>query len=217
MVKMDQKTAINKVRKQGLEIQNLPEEFKNDELVVLAALENDEYALNFASNELKNNREFIKKVVKKNGRALQFAGESIKADKEIAKIAFKSNWNEYIMRLIKVIKITFLGFLLTNLFITVILFIDSLIDGKNMPWEYLGFVTIYGMIVSIILGYMDRPTLEKRLLTGITICSALVFVTSFLIDNETLSMHSIYVFFGIVVGRKMVFLVDLTLKDKSKN
>ena len=62
---MDQKTAINKVRKQGLEIQNLPEEFKNDELVVLAALENDEYALNFASNELKNNREFIKKVVKK--------------------------------------------------------------------------------------------------------------------------------------------------------
>ena len=118
-------------------------------------------------------------------------------------------------RLITVLKITFLGFVLTNLFITIIFFIESAIEGTNMPWEYLGYVTIYGMIVSIIFGYMDRPNLEKHLLNGIAICTAIVFITSFIIENQMLRMHSIYLFFGIVIGRKMVLFVDLMSEKKS--
>jgi hypothetical protein len=121
-------------------------------------------------------------------------------------------------RLITVLKITFLGFVLTNLLISIIFFLESVIEGTEMPWEYLGYVTIYGMIVSIIFGYMDRPILEKRLLIGITICTAIIFTASFLIDNQILRMQSLYLFFGIVMGRKMVLLVDMTLKkEKSSN
>ena len=118
-------------------------------------------------------------------------------------------------RLITVLKITFLGFVLTNLLISIIFFLESVIEGTEMPWEYLGYVTIYGMIVSIIFGYMDRPILEKRLLIGITICTAIIFTASFLIDNQILRMQSLYLFFGIVLGRKMVLLVDMTLKKKN--
>ena len=120
-------------------------------------------------------------------------------------------------RLITVLKITFLGFVLTNLFISIIFFLESVIEGTEMPWEYLGYVTIYGMIVSIIFGYMDRPILEKRLLIGITICTAIIFTASFLIDNQILRMQSLYLFFGIVMGRKMVLFVDMILKEKSSN
>lgn len=118
-------------------------------------------------------------------------------------------------RLISVLKITFLGIVLTNLFITIIFFIESVIEGTEMPWEYLGYVTIYGMIVSFIFGYMDRPMLEKRLLIGITICTAIIFIASFLLDNQILRMQSGYLFYGIVLGRKMVLIVDMSLKKKN--
>ena len=118
-------------------------------------------------------------------------------------------------RLITVLKVTFLGFSILNIFLTIILLIVSAIDGENMPWEYLGFVTIYGIIISIIFGYMDRPTLEKRLLIAITICSATLFIASFLIDNQTIRMQSLYLFFGIVMGRKFVMVVDMFLSKKN--
>ena len=118
-------------------------------------------------------------------------------------------------RLITVLKVTFLGFSILNIFLTIILLIVSAIDGENMPWEYLGFVTIYGIIISIIFGYMDRPTLEKRLLIAIIICSATLFIASFLIDNQTIRMQSLYLFFGIVIGRKFVMVVDMFLSKKN--
>ena len=118
-------------------------------------------------------------------------------------------------RLITVLKVTFLGFSILNIFLTIILLIVSAIDGENMPWEYLGFVTIYGIIISIIFGYMDRPTLEKRLLIAITICSATLFIASFLIDNQTIRMQSLYLLFGIVIGRKFVMVVDMFLSKKN--
>ena len=119
-------------------------------------------------------------------------------------------------RLITVSKITFLGFAIMNLFLIIILLIDNAIDGTAVNWAYLGFVSIYGMIASVIFGYMDRPTLEKRLLFFITACSATLLITSYMIDNESLRLHSLYVLFGVVAGRKMVLIVDMFLrKNKS--
>ncbi len=119
-------------------------------------------------------------------------------------------------RLITVLKITFLGFLLLNLLTSIILFLDSAIEGTKMSWEYLQYVTIYGMIVSIIFGYMDRPILEKRLLIGISICSVILFITSLFIDNQMFRSQAIYLFYGIVIGRKMVLFVDMKFKKNRK-
>ena len=119
-------------------------------------------------------------------------------------------------RLITVLKITFFGFALANLFLITIFLIDSAIDGTAVNWDYLGFVNIYGMIASVIFGYMDRPTLEKRLLIFITICSVVLLITSFINDNQALRMHSLYVLFGVGAGRKIVLIVDMFLrKNKS--
>jgi len=119
-------------------------------------------------------------------------------------------------RLTTILKTTVLGFLVTNIFLVITFFILSAIDGAEMPWEFLGFVTLYGMIVSIIFGYMDRPSLEKRLLIGITICAAVLLITSFLIENQMLRMQSLYVFFGVVMGRKMVLIFDMFLSKNNR-
>ena len=115
-------------------------------------------------------------------------------------------------RFFSVLKITVLGFLFVNVIIIGLIFLDSLFDGSKMPWDYLLFVNIYGVILSVILGYMDRPKLEKQLLIGITICSSIALITSLFIDNQVIQDQSLYVFFGIVFGRKMVVLVDVNLK-----
>jgi hypothetical protein len=41
-------------------------------------------------------------------------------------------------------------------------------------------------------------------------------ILSFLIDSQTLLNQALYLFFGVVVGRKIVVLVDLFLKKSSK-
>jgi len=84
-----------------------------------------------------------------------------------------------------------------------------------MQWDYLVFMTIYGVIVSVILGYLDRPVLEKRIILGITIGSVIMGVLSFLIDNQTLLNQALYLLFGVVIGRRVVVLVDLFLKKKA--
>ena len=119
-------------------------------------------------------------------------------------------------RLIKVLKITLFGFVLINLFVLTIHLIDSVIDEKTIDWDYLGFVNIYGISASVIFGYVDRPTLEKRLLIFITISSVTVLLASFINDNHALRMHSLYVLFGVGMGRKVVLIVDMFLrKNKS--
>ena len=119
-------------------------------------------------------------------------------------------------RLITVLKSTIFGFLLVNLFLLIISFIDSAIYEKEMPWEYLGFVNLYGMIVSIIFGYMDRPSLEKRILMVIYISALIMLITSFIIVNQVLRFQSLYVLIGIGVGRNIVVLIDLFLSENNQ-
>jgi hypothetical protein len=118
-------------------------------------------------------------------------------------------------RLTTVLKSTIFGFLFVSLFLLIILYIDSVIDGKEMPWEFLGFVNLYGMIVSIIFGYMDRPSFEKRLLIVIIISSVVMLITSFIIGNQVLRFQSLYVLIGIGMGRNIVVLIDMSLSENN--
>lgn len=120
-------------------------------------------------------------------------------------------------RLFSVLKITLLGFLFINIIVAFILFIDSYSEGTKMQWDYLIFMTIYGVIVSVILGYLDRPVLEKRIIIGLTIGAIIMGILSFLIDNQILLNQALYLLFGVVIGRRVVVLVDLFLKKKHLN
>ncbi|MBM3185639.1 MAG: hypothetical protein FJZ67_05005 [Bacteroidetes bacterium] len=116
-------------------------------------------------------------------------------------------------RLIGVIKITIVGFLVVNLFIGLILFLESYIEGTEMPLKYFGFVNLYGIITCVIFGYLDQPILEKRLLIGITIGTVLLIITSFFIGSDLLLEQSFFLFFGIVLGRKAVVAIDMFLNE----
>jgi hypothetical protein len=120
-------------------------------------------------------------------------------------------------RLFSVLRITIIGFVAINVFLFLILFLESYIEGSNMPFEYLGFVNLYGIIISVIFGYLDRPILEKRLLIGVTIGTVLLIITSFFIGSELLVKQSVCLFFGIVVGRKAVVAIDMLLSKSDKD
>ena len=119
-------------------------------------------------------------------------------------------------RLTTVIKSTLIGFFVLNLILSIVLYIESAINGNEMPWEYLGFVSLYGIIVSIIFGYMDRPVLEKRLLIGVAVTAVALLIIGIFIGNQVLLMQSLYVLFGIFIGRKFVVVIDKLL-NKDKN
>ena len=57
----------------------------------LAAVKNDGWALEDASDELKADKEVVMAAVQENGGALQFASDELKADKEVVMVAVKND------------------------------------------------------------------------------------------------------------------------------
>ena len=88
---MDKKEALKIVRvlDGGSELENLPDEFKKDKDVVLAAVKQNVHALEYADDSLKKDKEIVLIAVKQDGDALRYADESLKKDKEIVLIAVK--------------------------------------------------------------------------------------------------------------------------------
>ena len=58
---MTREEALKLVQEDGWNLKNLPEEFKKDKEIVLAAVQQDSYALRFADDSLKNDLAFVKK------------------------------------------------------------------------------------------------------------------------------------------------------------
>ena len=67
------------------------QELSDDKNVVLAAVQQNGLALNFASDELKNDKEIVLMAVKKYGIALQFASTELRKDKEVVLIAVRKD------------------------------------------------------------------------------------------------------------------------------
>lgn len=117
-------------------------------------------------------------------------------------------------RLFDVIKATAITFIVIDLFLTILLLIDFTINNHQMEWEYLGYVNLYGLIVSLIFGYMDNPILEKRLFIVIITGAFVLLVVSFFCGNVILSMQALYAIFGINLSRILIPIVDRLLKNK---
>ena len=75
-------TAIERLKQDGLKLENYPE-YSNDREVVLAAVSNHGQALYYASDELKNNKEVVVAAVHNDGWALVNASPRLKADRGV--------------------------------------------------------------------------------------------------------------------------------------
>jgi hypothetical protein len=64
---------------------------KNDKEVVLAALSQNGYALQYASDTLKNDKEVVLAAVFRDGRSLQFASAAVNNDKNVVLAAMSCN------------------------------------------------------------------------------------------------------------------------------
>jgi hypothetical protein len=87
--------------------------------------------------------------------------------------------------------------------------IDILLGFVDEPinWDYYKYINLYAFIVSIVFGFLDKPKLENKILLFLLIISLLIYI----IPNQ-FSDHFGYVFIGVIVGRKLLAIVDYSLK-----
>ena len=86
---MDKKEALKIVKKDGFELENLPDHFKKDKDIVLEAVKQWGNTLVYADNSLKKDREIVLEAIKQDGLVLEHVDNSLKKDKEIVLIAVK--------------------------------------------------------------------------------------------------------------------------------
>jgi hypothetical protein len=72
-------------------LKKLPTSLKKDQEVVLEAVKQYGYALEYADDSLKKDKDFVLAAVKKNGRVLIYADDSFKKDKDFVLAAVKEN------------------------------------------------------------------------------------------------------------------------------
>ena len=83
--------AIRKVSADGKQLEKFDDKLRSNKEVVLAAVQQNERAFLYASENLKLDKEFILEAVKLNGAALSYIADNYKGDKEIVLAAVKQN------------------------------------------------------------------------------------------------------------------------------
>lgn len=84
-------SILENIKREGGSILEYEYDFQNDYDIVLAAVNNDGLALEFASDELKANFEIALEAVKNDGLAIEFASEDLQNNIDIAKAAITNN------------------------------------------------------------------------------------------------------------------------------
>ena len=74
---MEKLEALNSVKENGLNLENLKEEFRNDKEIVIEAVKENGLALEFASNDLRNDSEVIFEAILQNSEAVNFSNIDI--------------------------------------------------------------------------------------------------------------------------------------------
>lgn len=118
-------------------------------------------------------------------------------------------------RLITVVKTTFLMLIALNILMIPILYLD-LSEGEAMPWDYVKFTNLYGALTCIILGFMDKPKLENRILAVLLVISILAMLLPVFPENSEIKIHAGYLLYGGILGRKLLVVVDFVLAPKNK-
>ena len=75
--------ALKIVRKNGLELENLPTHFKKDKEIVLAAVRNDGFAIADADSKFLDDKEIAIEAIKNNRNTFLLLNEKLTMDKDI--------------------------------------------------------------------------------------------------------------------------------------
>ncbi len=86
--------------KEGSNLENVSNDFKDDEEIMLIALSQFGHVLEYADTKLQSDRNFILKAVKQGSKVnnhslLRYCDEKFLSDKEIMVEAIKSDWEAY--------------------------------------------------------------------------------------------------------------------------
>lgn len=116
-------------------------------------------------------------------------------------------------RIKNVVRQTFFMAFAMNLFLIPIFWIDSLSDGGFDDWHWWLYTNLYAIIVCLVFGYMDKPKLENRILLVLLIISLIVYLYPY---PSKLSDQAGFIFWGLVLGRKLLVAVDYSLASLKK-
>jgi hypothetical protein len=84
---MDYNFIIEILNLNGMYLESLSEELKNNKEIVMVAINNNADALLYASCDLRNNKEVVLSAVSISGHVLEYASKKMQDDKEIVKTA----------------------------------------------------------------------------------------------------------------------------------
>lgn len=89
-LKNDSEIVIAAIKQEGFNLQFAPSEFKKDKNLAMLAIKNNG-SLEFLSKSLRNDKEIVILALKNNGSQLQFASDTLKNDKDLVAIACENN------------------------------------------------------------------------------------------------------------------------------
>ena len=87
----DTRLILSALRQNGMLLEDVREEWQNNEAIVLEAVQQQGLALEHASVEMKNNEEIANAAVQNRGSALEFASDDMKDTTEIAMPAMQES------------------------------------------------------------------------------------------------------------------------------
>ena len=87
----DKEIVLEAVKQDGYILQYLGKEFRGDRQIVLEAVKRHGMALQFASTELRRDSEIVLEAVKEDGLALKFASKEITNAREIVLTSIRQN------------------------------------------------------------------------------------------------------------------------------
>lgn len=86
------------IQQNGLALEHLPSQYKDDIALIQSAIQQNGLALEFAPSKYKNQRDIVLAAVQQNGTALQFASHELRNDAEILSVALQSAENIEILK-----------------------------------------------------------------------------------------------------------------------
>ena len=94
-LKKDETLAILAVSGDGMGflLRHADKSLRDNDKVVIAAINSDWFALEYASNRIKKDKNIVEYALRKNGRALKYADKSIKKDRRLVLIALRGGYD----------------------------------------------------------------------------------------------------------------------------
>jgi MFS-type transporter involved in bile tolerance (Atg22 family) len=127
----------------------------------------------------------------------------------------KGEYNYNIMKKIKeIFTITLMGYLVANLFIIPLIWLDTWLDNQKMDWEYVGLINLFSILMTIILGFISEKKKSNRLIFCLLVIFSIFLVISMLLENPIITTKISVILILSVFVAKLFSQIFTLLKKK---